>query len=236
MKTFIFIVALLSGFHNAMADTPQPMLVHAVVREIKHDPNSAPDDDNVLPGRQPAILEAILVIDKVLRGPGNLKGIEMHTLTAASPPQGNARVVTPKLNVGDEGIWAIKHVADGSLFEVYSPYEVEKGVYLPLIKGRHDAYEKVRSQLSGTAATSVLQDADKSPSAQPGEIPDAALTDKQPPALNTPNKETQTTSPSHEPTPITPGEEPASSTPWLILAVVVVAASGLLWLLLKGRK
>lgn len=34
----------------------------------------------------------------------------------------------------------------------------------------------------------------------------------------------------------TPSEEPSSSTPWSIIVVVVVAAVGLLWLLLKGRK
>lgn len=33
-----------------------------------------------------------------------------------------------------------------------------------------------------------------------------------------------------------PSEEPASSTPWSIVAVLIVAACGLLWLLLKGRK
>ncbi len=31
-------------------------------------------------------------------------------------------------------------------------------------------------------------------------------------------------------------EEPASSTPWLVLAMLIVAATGLLWLLLKNRK
>lgn len=34
----------------------------------------------------------------------------------------------------------------------------------------------------------------------------------------------------------TPSEEPTSSTPWSVVAVLIVAASGLLWLLLKGRK
>jgi hypothetical protein len=33
----------------------------------------------------------------------------------------------------------------------------------------------------------------------------------------------------------TPSEEPASSTPWSIIVVLIVAASGLLWLLLKRR-
>lgn len=38
-----------------------------------------------------------------------------------------------------------------------------------------------------------------------------------------------------KPTP-TPSEEPASSTPWSIIVVFIVAAIGLLWLLLKKRK
>lgn len=33
-----------------------------------------------------------------------------------------------------------------------------------------------------------------------------------------------------------PSEAPASSTPWALVAVLIVAAIGLLWLLLKGRK
>ncbi len=36
--------------------------------------------------------------------------------------------------------------------------------------------------------------------------------------------------------PSTSSEEPTSSTPWSVVAVLIVAASGLLWLLLKGRK
>jgi hypothetical protein len=34
----------------------------------------------------------------------------------------------------------------------------------------------------------------------------------------------------------TPNKEPTSSTPWSVVAALIVAASGLLWLLLKGRK
>lgn len=212
------------------------MLVHAVVRELKHDPNSPPDEGNVIPGRQPAILEVILVIDKVLRGPENLKGMEMHTLTAASPPQGNARVVTPMLNVGDAGIWAIKHIADGSLFEVYSPYEIEKGVYLPLIKGRHDVYGKVLARLSGSTATPVPQDAQKSPAEQTHEIRDSVPSDKQAPALNTPGKEVQATPPPNDLTASTAVAESPASPRWPLVALVVMAVLGLLWVLLKKRK
>ncbi|MFM2166860.1 MAG: hypothetical protein RIS79_1231 [Verrucomicrobiota bacterium] len=34
----------------------------------------------------------------------------------------------------------------------------------------------------------------------------------------------------------TPSEEPTSSTPWSVIVILIVAATGLLWLLLKGRK
>ncbi len=58
-------------------------------------------------------------------------------------------------------------------------------------------------------------------------------TPKPPPAVQTPvPKKVSTT----EPAPSTPSEEPTSSTPWSVVAVLIVAATGLLWLLLKGRK
>jgi hypothetical protein len=41
--------------------------------------------------------------------------------------------------------------------------------------------------------------------------------------------------PEAKPTPI-PSEEPTSSTPWSIIVVLIVAATGLLWLLVKKRK
>ncbi len=58
------------------------------------------------------------------------------------------------------------------------------------------------------------------------------------------SKSTDSTSPINEPAPkktpeakpaSTPSDEPASSTPWSIIAVLIVAAAGLLWLLLKRR-
>jgi len=39
-----------------------------------------------------------------------------------------------------------------------------------------------------------------------------------------------------KPTAATPSEEPTSSTPWSVIAILIVAAIGLLWLLLKNRK
>jgi hypothetical protein len=42
--------------------------------------------------------------------------------------------------------------------------------------------------------------------------------------------------PETKPTLATPSEAPTSSTPWSVVAVIIVAAIGLLWLLLKNRK
>lgn len=42
--------------------------------------------------------------------------------------------------------------------------------------------------------------------------------------------------PEAKPTQATPSEEPTSSTPWSIIVVLIVAATGLLWLLVKNRK
>ncbi len=42
--------------------------------------------------------------------------------------------------------------------------------------------------------------------------------------------------PEAKPIPTTPSEEPASSMPWSIIVVLIVAATGLLWLLVKKRK
>lgn len=54
----------------------------------------------------------------------------------------------PTLNEGDSGIWAIKQLAAGRWAEVYAPYEVEKDVWLPLIKGRHEVHDKVFARLA----------------------------------------------------------------------------------------
>jgi hypothetical protein len=42
--------------------------------------------------------------------------------------------------------------------------------------------------------------------------------------------------PEAEATTPTPSEEPTSSTPWSIIAALIVAATGLMWLLVKKRK
>ena len=42
MKVLIFTVANIFTFHSAVANNLEPFLVHAVVRELKHDSSSPP--------------------------------------------------------------------------------------------------------------------------------------------------------------------------------------------------
>jgi hypothetical protein len=54
---------------------------------------------------------------------------------------------------------------------------------------------------------------------------------KPPPVVQPPTPKEPETKPTSS-----PGEEPGSSTPWSIIVVLIVAATGLLWLLVKKRK
>ncbi len=182
-------------------------LVRAIVRELKHDPNSAPLEWQNIPGKPSPIWTVELEIEQVFRGDSALKGKMMITTTANSPVAGNWNHLTPRLNIGDRGIWAIKQYDDGSLGEVYSPYVIEKGLALPLIEGRDDSYGKVLKRLTeATATTQVSVD--------------------QPTASNN----TQESSPTEEPM-----NEPTSSNMWIILVLVIPAVFGLLWFVLKRR-
>jgi hypothetical protein len=183
----------------------EPPLVSAVVRELAHDPNSAPLENRNVPGKQPPSWTVRLEIMKVLRGGSKLTGQSMITATADSQPDGNGRFVVPRLNEGDVGIWAIKQLVDGGWAEVYSPYEVEKDIRLPLIKGRHDEYEKVLSRLSGGQALEPSSDViAQEPPSKP--VPSA----NPPPSVQSPAPKKE---PEARSTPTTPNEEPTSSTP-----------------------
>lgn len=63
----------------------------------------------------------------------------------------------------------------------------------------------------------------------------AAQQESSPPASPSPSPPIPKKSPDAKPTPWTPSEEPTSSTPWSVIVILIVAASGLLWLLLKRR-
>jgi len=208
-----------------MASGEEPPLVSAVVRELTHDPNSSPLEFRNIPGKPSPAWSVRLEINQVLRGDPDLKGKSLITSTADSPLAGNGRFVTPRLNEGDVGIWAIKRLADGSWAEVYSPYEVEKGIRLPLIKGRHDEFEKVLLRLSGEKNASHPSRDAKVQEALSKTAP--AMSSEQLPAGEKPPEQMSATS--------TSNTKPLSSTPWGVIAVLIVAAVGLLWLLLKRR-
>lgn len=199
--------------------------MRATVKDLKKTDDSPLENGRNIPD-SPPVWEASLVIDEVLSGNERLVGSIMHTLTAASTPDGSERVVTPKLSAGDTGIWAIKRLSNGKLQEVYSPHEVERNVYLPLIKGRHDAYSRVLERLSGRV-TETESSPDKSVEQHPVKpIPDP---------LNgavIPVKE------NHAPIALPIQQQTAESTssiPWNYIVVFIVVAFGLVWLLLKRR-
>lgn len=69
------------------------------------------------------------------------------------------------------------------------------------------------------------------------EQPSATTTPTQEPPSPTPQPPTrQVKTPSTAPAASTQSEEPTSSTPWSVVAVLIVAATGLLWLLVRKRK
>jgi hypothetical protein len=69
------------------------------------------------------------------------------------------------------------------------------------------------------------------PDATPDEVKHQPLPSIMPPPTQLPKHPSEA-----KPTTSTPSGEPASSMPWSIIVVLIVAAIGLLWLLLKGRK
>jgi hypothetical protein len=84
------------------------------------------------------------------------------------------------------------------------------------------------SSLSTNAATTTQT----TPTPTPTPTPPTPPTPPPPPPMVQPPAPKNAT----EAKPSTPSEESTSSTPWSIIVVLVVAATGLLWLLLKGRK
>lgn len=96
-----------------------------------------------------------------------------------------------------------------------APQDVEDQVLL------RDNPSRWLSQLNPTPTQSTTQSATNRPT------PNVSTLSVHPSALSK--------APETKPAP-TPGEEPTSSTPWSVVAVLVVAATGLLWLLVKKRK
>jgi len=85
------------------------------------------------------------------------------------------------------------------------------------------------SATSGSASSSPNGDATEPP------VPQASRIQANPPTLSVQSSSPKK-APEVKPTTSTPSEEPTSSTPWSVVAVLIVAATGLLWLLVKKRK
>lgn len=159
------------------------------------------------------------------------------------PPAGNDfSLVSPELTVGETGIWAM--LVDnygnkiGDSFGMY-------GRAWPSIKGRDKSFPAVElwaKELDGDVARQEDYDGEKWPApnsrhkgheTSPTSAPNIQSTPTpmplpvvQPPTPKTPEA---------KPAPTT-SEEPHSSTPWSIIVVLIVAVTGLLWLLVKKRK
>ncbi len=226
MKTFVKIIIFLATTCVVLAQFEEPIVVRATVANLRHIDDMSPKAGPDILG-SPHVWETTLVIDEVLSGHERLTGSIMYTFTATSQPDGNLRVVTPKLSVGDTGIWAIKRLTNGKLHEVYTSHEVENNVCLPLIKGRHDAYSRVLGRLSGGVT-------------EPKSPPDQNVQqDLVKPFTDPSHRAAQPTdeknAPLALPKPSQTVEKVKSSIPWNYIVVFVVVAFALMWLLLKRR-
>ena len=224
---FRLTLILMTCCFSAAAFCEEPTLVSAVVLELTHDPNSAPLESRNVSGKQPPTWNVRLEIREVLRGDPQLKGKTMITATADSLPDGNGRFVTPRLNEGDVGIWAVKHLADGTLSEVYSPFEVGDGVFLPLVKGRHAVYEKILQRLSGATPSPAPQGNGKHAPEPPVQI-------AVPPPDGTEPSESNNLEAADEAA--QPDRGYRLPVPRAIWAVLIIAVAALAWFIAKARK
>ena len=206
---------------SAIAMDEEPPLVSAIVREVTRRPML----DRVEGGGRTAEVRttwiARLEILQVFRGDSSLRGQSMRVLTADYQPDGNRRHVVPTLSEGDSGIWAIKQLADGRWAEVYAPYEIEKDIWLPLIKGRHEVHDGVFVRLAAGQIQKPAVDFGASEKAREAPPPTMVV---QPVPMSRDGTLTATGS-----------EQRGVSMPRSIIGVLIVAAGGLLWLVLKRR-
>lgn len=216
---------------GAHAQRPEPYLVQATVTEMSLNAGSAPD---VLTadGFSHALWDVTLVINKVFQGPSGLLNQEMHAFSAQTALFGNQRLVIPKLEVGDVGLWAIEPLSVGRLDELDLAHKVRENLFLPLIQGRHAEYEEVLAQWSrGEIGESKPPESSRAagvsmPATAPAKAEEAAA--KEPP----PGAVLQLASSSRVDD---PGAQKGPSVAWVILAV----ASGLgalLWIVKRRGK
>ena len=151
-----------------------------------------------------------------------------------------------RLELGDdiEGITVPEIGADEALALVYrlnrqgGKFVASASRWLVVPKGQlpdvlRQATREVAFESSGKMMVHRLQmQGDSSPKANPSAATNT--TSPQVPALVQPSAPKRVTE--AKPSSVTPSEKPTSSTPWAGLAVLIVAAIGLLWLLLKKRK
>jgi hypothetical protein len=105
---------------------------------------------------------------------------------------------------------------------VYSPYEIEKGTALPLIKGRYDAYSKVLQRLTGIVDASsssirVTESQDQSAKRVPPAVPG----------------EDSTPQPKVSPTPTTAGTGSSTGFPIVLVAVLAAVIVGIVFYFLR---
>jgi hypothetical protein len=210
---------------SAIAIDEEPPLVSAIVREVTR----RPMPDRLEGGGRTAEVRttwiARLEILQVFRGDSSLRGQSMTVLTADYQPDGNRRHVVPTLSEGDSGIWAIKQLADGRWAEVYAPYEIEKDIWLPLIKGRDGVHDIVFARLAAGQIQKPVVDFRASEKAR--EAPPPTIVVRPEPAVEPMSRDGKLTA--------TGSEQRGVSMPRSIIGVLIVAAGGLLWLVLKRR-
>lgn len=150
-------------------------------------------------------------------------------LERREPPLPGFQRIKPSVTVclladvvsGDAASWRELIIEDGK-----GNYDLPNGRLL--LTEDAPRVETLRS-FTPTAALAALQKSDPQSEQPPSKSPTTnSLPIVQPPA---PKK-----SPEAKPTVPAPSKEPTSSTPWSVIVVLIIAATGLLWLLVKNRK
>lgn len=220
----LFLILIVSTLPTYGQTDDTTWLVQAVVVSVQKTPEdqTLSEMPNVPKDFQP-LWRAELKIASVLRGPSSIKQSAIFVTTSEHIPLGNTRSIVPKLQIGDKGIFAIKRNKDGTLSRTYLQPIVE-GATLPLIKGRHPDYDRVVERLSATSDKPTADLVSK------GNTLDDGTTLSAPRQLALAPRRPDEATPTPE-----PDLKPSSSTPWSVIVILIVVASGLLWLLLKRR-
>lgn len=148
MKIAFIICMLQLGLASYCWTAEAVYLVKAVVIELqKSSEDQTATDVKNSPQNSSEIWLAVLKIDTVFEGSADINGSRMSLPTSDEIPLGNTRVINPKLQVGDVGIFAIQRYKNGELSWIRG-FHVIDGAPLPLIRGRDAAYERVLQQLA----------------------------------------------------------------------------------------